>query len=280
MGTGYFLFSHYNYRSGRAISVATRNTPPPNVGDGPRFPFRDPQVRWVIKAAPAQIGRGWFKEDEDGNNVSTSSGPLQGWTNGTATYRDGARWTNYSFQAKVAHRNGTLRLRIRDDGINHYALQISPTDLKLLKVVNGVDTQLGSTLSYAYPSDEYLSVEVRVVGDALSAAVDGLTLFSNIDGSPAAGELRQGTVALHVLTASAAEPVDYDDVKVVRLTGKGAEAETLLSEPFTAQLPNDWAFVDGDSPWAISPKGHKLLDLSPLLNLVLSLDYLHQMKLN
>ena len=50
--------------------------------------------------------------------------------------------------------------------INRYALQISPADLKLFRVADGADTQLGATLPYAYPVDEYLFVDVRIVGDA------------------------------------------------------------------------------------------------------------------
>ena len=260
------------------------NPPPPPgpeipaPGHGPAVPLRDPQARWVIKAAPGQVGSDWLREDEDGNPVSTSSGPLQGGTNGTASFRDGAAWTDYSYQVKVAHRNGTLRLRLRDDGTNHYALQISPVDLKLFKVVSGVNIQLGSVLRYAYPADEYLWVDARVVGNALTVAIDGLTVFDNIDGAPAAGQLRQGTVAFQVLNG--ADPITFDDVKVIRLTAKGAAAETLLSEPFTKVLPKDWTFVDGNSAWSISATGHALLDLSALLNSVLSLDYRYQMNLN
>jgi Tc toxin complex TcA C-terminal TcB-binding domain len=242
------------------------------------IPIKDPQARWVIKAAPAQVGSGWLKEDEDGNGISTSSGPLLGVNHGTATYRDGTTWTNYSFQVKVAHRKGTLRLLLRDDGANHYALQISPTDLKLFRVVSGVNTQLGSALSYTYPAGEYLWIDARIVHNSLTVAIDGLTLFDNIDGAPTAGQLQTGTVAIQVLNGT--QPVAFDDAKVVRLTGLGAEAETLLSEPFTKELPQDWVFVDGDSPWSIAPEGHSLLDLSSLLNSVLSLDYRYQMNLN
>jgi hypothetical protein len=253
---------------------------PPDSGGRPIIPIRDPGVRWVLKAAPAQAGPGWLLRDEDGVLRSTSSGPLQGAKAGSATYRDGTAWTNYSFQVKVAHRKGTLRLRLRDTGTHHYALQISPTDLRLFRVAGGVETQLGDTLPYAYPADEFLSVDLRVVGDRLSLAIDGITLVEGVDGDPASGELRKGTVALQVLTSDVTAGVEFDDVRVVRLTGKGAEAETLLSEPFTAKLPADWAFVNGDRPWAIAPRGHRRLDLSPLLNLVLQLDYRYQMKLS
>jgi hypothetical protein len=248
------------------------------VGD-PLIPFRDPAVRWIIKAAPAQIGRGWLAEDEDGNTVSTSSGPLQGRANGVATYREGTRWTNYAFQAKVAHRNGTLRLRLRDDGTSHYALQISPADLRLFRVENGVDALLGSAIARAYPADEFLSVDVRCVGSALSVAIDGLSLFAAIDGEAASATLRQGTIAIQVVATDGAAQVLVDDVRVVRLTGKGLEAEALLSEPFTATLPLDWTFVDGEGPWSIAARGHRLLDLSSLQNVVLSVDYRYQANL-
>jgi hypothetical protein len=237
-------------------------------------------VRWVLKAAPAQAGQDWLQQDEDGGLLATSSGPLRGGAGGTATYRDGTGWTDYSFRVKVAHRNGTVRLRLRDNGTHHYALQLSPADLRLFRVAGGVETQLGDALPYAYPADEYLSVDVRVVGDRLSVAVDGLTLVEGVPGNPGAGELRGGTVALQVLAADGPAAVELDDVRVVRLTGKGVEAETLLSEPFTAKLPADWTFVDGDRPWEIARRGHRRLELTSLLNLVLQLDYRYQMKLD
>jgi hypothetical protein len=253
----------------------------PGPPDKDRYiPFRSPEIRWVIKAAPRQVGQGWLKEDADGNQVSTSSGPLQGWAGGTARYTQGREWTNLTLQVKVAHRNGTLRLRLRDDGTNAYALQISPTDITLLKVLNGADTQLGERRAYAYPPDEYLLVEFSIVGDRLSVAIDGVTLFANIDGSPDPGQLQKGTVALEVVGTDGSEPMWFDDVKVFRLTGKGAAAETLLSEPFTKILPQDCSFVEGSSPWAISDRGHRVLDFARLLNVVLHLDYRYQMKVN
>jgi hypothetical protein len=72
----------------------------------------------------------------------------------------------------------------------------------------------------------------------------------------------------------------FDDVQVFRLTGRGAAAETLLVEPFTKVLPQGWSFVDGANPWAISPMGHRRLDLSGLLNVVLHVEYRYQMKVN
>jgi hypothetical protein len=257
----------------RTALYETLERPPPR-------PAKDPQVRWVIKAAPAQVGAGWLAEDEDGNSVSTTSGPLQGWRGGLVTYRDGAAWTNYSLRVKVAHRGGTLRLRLRDDGRDHYALQIAPGGVTLLKVLSGVDTQLGSPLAYAYPPAEYISIDVRVVGNLLSVAVDGITLFDEVDGLPAAGALQRGTIGLQVVATDGARPVVFDDLQVVRLTGKGAEAETLLAEPFTAQLPDGWTRADGDKPWAVAPGGHPVMDLATLANVTLSLDYRYQMLLN
>ena len=87
-------------------------------------------------------------------------------------------------------------------------------------------------------------------------------------------------MAIQVVATAGAAPVDVDDAKVVRLTGKGLEAETLLAEPFTAALPLDWTFVDGESPWSIAPRGHRLLDLSSLQNVVLSVDYRYQTNLS
>lgn len=255
---------------------------PPDPPDAPPriVPFRSPEVRWVIKAAAGRVGEGWLKEDEDGHAVRTSSGPLQGWANGSARYNDGGEWTNLAFQVKVAHHNGTVRLRLRDDGVNHYALQLSPADIKVFKVVAGVESQLGNTLSYAYPHDEFLLIDVSIVGDRLSASVDRITLFENIDGAPGAGQLKKGSVALQVVTNGGTEAIRFDDVKVIRLTGKGLAAETLLSEPFTALLPRDWTFADGTSQWEIAPRGTPILDLSQLFNVILSLDYRYQMNVS
>jgi hypothetical protein len=204
---------------------------------------------------------------------------LQGSANASARYNDGSEWTNLSFETKVAHRNGTLRLTLRDDGSSCYALQVSPADVKLFKIVAGLETQLGDTLLYAYPPDEYLTVEFKVAGDRLSAAIDCITIFENVDGVPAAGELKKGTVGFQVVATDGAEPVWFDDVKVIRLTGKGMPAETLLAEPFTTELPADWTF-SGATPWAISAAPSPVMDLSPLLNVVLSLDYRYEMNVS
>jgi hypothetical protein len=243
------------------------------------IPFKSPEIRWVIKAEPGKVGAAWQAQDEDGHRVSASSGPLQGSANASARYNDGSEWTNLSFETKVAHRNGTLRLTLRDDGSSCYALQVSPADVKLFKIVAGLETQLGDTLRYAYPPDEYLTVEFKVAGDRLSAAIDSITLFENVDGAPAAGELKKGTVGFQVVATDGAEPVWFDDVKVIRLTGKGMPAETLLAEPFTTELPADWTF-SGATPWAISAAPSSVMDLSPLLNVVLSLDYRYEMNVS
>ena len=57
-------------------------------------------------------------------------------------------------------------------------------------------------------------------------------------------------------------------------------AETLLDEPFTGQLRSDWTFTDGTAAWSIAREGMPLLDLSQLLNVVLSLDYRYQMNVS
>ena len=98
--------------------------------------------------------------------------------------------------------------------------------------------------------------------------------------SPDARELRKGSVALRVMANDGVEPVWFDDVNVIGMTGKGLAAETLLSEPFTARLPQDWTFADGTNPWAISPEGSPILDLSQLVNVVLSLDYRYLMNVS
>src|SRR5262249_18481442 len=123
-----------------------------------------------------------------------------------------------------------------------------------------------------------LTVDFRIVGGAISAAVDGITLFNGIDGAPGTGPLARGSVSLQVV--SGAGLAGFDDVKVARLTGKGATAETLLSEPFTSVLPKTWTFRDGTIPWSISLAAHRQLDVSGLLNAVLNLDYRFQIVLN
>ena len=116
-----------------------------------------------------------------------------------------------------------------------------------------------------------------MVGDRLSAAIDGITLFAGVAGDSAPGELQKGTVALEVVATDGTKAVRVDDVKVCRLTGLGAAAEALLTEPFTTALPKDWTLVEGAKPWAIAPQGHRVLDLTNLLNVVLSVDYRYQM---
>jgi hypothetical protein len=121
---------------------------------------------------------------------------------------------------------------------------------------------------------------VRVLGRILSAAIDGIPIFSGVDGGGQAGRLSAGTVALEAFKTPGNIAVEFDDVEVVRLHASGQEAERLLREPFTPALPGDWIFTDGTRPWAISPNGHPTLDLTGLLNATLRLDYLHIMKLN
>jgi hypothetical protein len=240
--------------------------------------MRDPQVRWVIKASPAQMTGAWLGTDDDGSPEMTTSGPLEGAAGGVAGFRDGSAWSDYNLEAKVSHRGTTIRLRLRDSGTNHFALQISPSEVKLIKRLNGVETILGKPLALAYPADEFLTVDLRIVDGAISAAVDGITLFDSIDGAPGSGPLTRGSVSLQVV--SGAGPAAFDDVKVVRLTGKGATAETLLSEPFISVLPKAWTFQDGAAPWSISTTAYRQLDLSGLLNAVLNLDYRYQIVLN
>jgi hypothetical protein len=240
---------------------------------------KDPEVRWVIKATPTQAGEEWQSRDENGALTTTSNGPLQGFGDGTGRYLGGDDWTDISATVKVAHGGGTVRLAVRDDGFNYYALQISPSTVTLLKVEGGLETQLADARSLVWLDDEFLLAELRVTGNRVSASIDNMTVFDGLEGNPSAGSLQSGSVGLRVIS-SGAKPVLLDDMHVVRLTGLGLEAETLLNEPFTAQLPAEWTFANGASNWSIAAEGIPLLDLSQLFNVVLSLDYTYQMNVS
>jgi hypothetical protein len=182
------------------------------------------------------------------------------------------------FKIKVTHRSATLRLHLRKSGDSSYALEVSSSEVRLLRIDSGVATQLGSALALSFPPGEYLGFEFQVVGQSLSASVDGIALFTDIDGAPSHGQLERGSVAMEVVSGS--RPAAFDDAEVVRLTGLGLQAERLLQERFTASVPSGWTFADGDQPWTIAAQGHPLLDLSKLRNVILSLDYRFEPELN
>lgn len=245
-------------------------------GGSPAAPSKNPGVRWVLKVSPlGGQDSGWLAADEDGAATATTSGPLQGTAGisaaGTVRYDDGTSWTNLRFTAKVRTQGSTVRLVVRDDGTDHYALEISSSLVRLLRVESGTPTVLGAR-SLAYPTDEFLVVSLAVVGSALTATIDGITLWEDEAGGSGP---TSGTVALQV-TANGTGAAEFDDVEVVRLTGNGTEAESLLSEPFTSSLPDDWTFVDGSTAWAISSSGHAILDLTELVDLVFKVDYLFE----
>ncbi|MCB9765455.1 MAG: hypothetical protein H6739_37115 [Alphaproteobacteria bacterium] len=249
----------------------------------PAQPSGSPLGRWVIKVQPATAGSDFERVDWDGDAVETSKGPLEGTegmsASGVATYDDGDAWTDVLMRVKLRLGGGTARLRLRDDGTDHYAVELTATTVKVFKVISGADTQLGSTYTVpgsGFPSDEYLLVDVSVYDDVLSVTVDTFTLIEQVqDGT---GPLTAGTVGLEVVATSGG-PVRFDDVEVHRLTVLGYRDEQLLSEPFTS-LPSDWTFVDGTTPWAVSSTGHGTLDLSRVQDVRLMLEYAHSVVLN
>jgi hypothetical protein len=235
-------------------------------------------MRWVLKAAPRQIGSGWLARNEDGIAVTTKSGALRvlptSSTSATAIFSDGSAWSDVFLKARVAHHGGTLRLRVRNTDLAHYAAEISASGVRLLRVTNGVETTLAQR-ALAYPGDEFLFVELGVVGQMLRLSVDTISIFDDV---ATGGAVAAGTIALEALNSrSASQAVEFDDVQVVRVTKLWAEAETLLAEPFTASLPANWTFKTAGMPWAIDPGGHERLDLRSLQNLTLKIDYAHEM---
>ena len=83
-----------------------------------------------------------------------------------------------------------------------------------------------------------------------------------------------GTVRLQVDSAGSSA-TEFDDVVVMRLTGRGILAEELLAESFVDALPADWTFVDGTAAWALATTGHQRLDLRKILNVTFTVDYQH-----
>jgi hypothetical protein len=80
------------------------------------------------------------------------------------------------------------------------------------------------------------------------------------------------SVVLEVVSTSGTA-VQFDDVEVVRLTGLGAEAESLLSEGF-AEVSCYWVFRGS---WGVSTTSHSVLDLRSLANLTLNVEYNFEM---
>ena len=160
-------------------------------------------------------------------------------------------------------------------GGSGYSLSIgsaSKNNVTLSKLTAGRATVL-ATATIPYPDAEFLSVTLRVFGDAASttlrADVDRITILEATDTS---SPHIAGTVAVQVNEIGTGE-VMFDDLQVIRLTRVGAVRETLLSEPFQSKLPPEWTFTDGVKRWAVSSAKHRRLDLAKLLNVVLTVDY-------
>lgn len=236
----------------------------------------NPMGRWVVKVQPSKIGSAWLALEDDGSSSQTTSGALQADSTSavaTATYDDGSVWTDVAFRVMVATGGTTFRLRVRDDGTDHYAVEFKENagnqELRLFRVDAGVDTQVGTTktLSGVYPNAEFLECLFAVRGDLLSLSVDGITLFDEVDGNPSAGTLAAGTVGLASLSGGV---TSFDDVRVLKMSSEGSLLGTLLEEGFTSSLPADWTTTGS---WTISSSGHKVLDLTGLVNLSVNLEY-------
>ncbi len=246
--------------------------------DATGVPLADPAVRWVLKTTANTVGSEWLKRDADGVLERTTSGALLGpppaTANPTAVFNDGSTWTDISYRVWVSHGGGRLRLLSRHTGSACYAAEIGPGEIRLLQVAGGAETELASR-ALTYPADEFLRVEFNVVGQTLAVVIDGLAVLGAV---VATVNLPVGTIGMSVIESPPGQDrVRFDDVEVVRLSALGAEAETLLSEPFTATLPLDWQFVDGSAPWSIDAAGHPQMDFDALANLRLKVDYLHEM---
>jgi hypothetical protein len=244
----------------------------------PALPTEDPQQFWVVKFCAEHVGEAWEARDEDGVAVTSDSGPLTGGRGAQAIYPAGASWTSYAATVNLRKSGGQALILVRytpDDGGNGYAVSIGSAardNVRISKLTAGATTVLAQAAA-PYANDEFLSVTVRVFGDASSTTVrvdiDRITILEATDTS---SPYVAGTVALRV-AAVGTEDIAFDDVQVVRLTRLGAVRETLLSEPFESTLPADWTFIDGTTRWAISKARHKRLDLAKLLNVVLTVDY-------
>jgi hypothetical protein len=246
--------------------------------DANGLPFADPAVRWVVKLAPQTVGPDWLQRNEDGGLEHTRSGALVGpppaAVNPSATFTAGEAWRDIRCRVWVTHGGGRLRVHLRQAGEAAYAAEIGATAVRLLHVAAGAETEL-ATRALAYPGNEFLRLDFSVVGDELALVIDGLSIFERV---AAGGQQATGTIGLAVVEpATGSGRVRFDELEVVRLSGLGVEAETLLAEPFTGQLPAAWQFVDGGQPWAVEPTGHPRMDLGSLVNLRLKIDYLHEM---
>ena len=162
-------------------------------------------------------------------------------------------------QVKLAHRGGSVRLRLRDDGASFYALQVTPSEVALLKRTHGAETPLGTPLPLAYPADEYLLVEFSVVGDRLSAAVDGITLFAGVAGDSAPGELQNGKRgAGGRRPPMAPRPPGSTTSRCVASPAWARPRRPCCPSRSRQRFPQDWTLVDGAKPWAIAPQGHRV----------------------
>ena len=273
------------------VGVSTKDDPDPPVenealsawlrshfytGTHPE-PTEDPQQRWVLKFCAEHAGTAWEARDEDGLEVLSTSGPLTAGRGGTAVYDAGTTWVSYVVAVNLRKNGGEAHVLARYDAAtgDGYLVAIGSrkkNNVQLVKLTAGNATVLAqATIPYA--DDEYLSVTLSVFGDSASttlrADVDRITVLEATDTT---APHTQGTVALRVVAVGSAD-VPFSDLQVVRLTRLGLVRESLLSEPLADGRPEGWTFSDGATPWAVSPTRQKRLDLSKLLNVVLTVDY-------
>jgi hypothetical protein len=240
-----------------------------------RKPSEDPQQTWAIKVSADHVGAAWEARDEDGTPIVSTTGPLTASGGGRASFSGGASWTDYAATLNVRTGGSGVSLLVRHDparGGSGYALTIDtvPTNnIRLVKLTNGAPATLARA-TIPYPADEFLAVTLFVFGDAssttLTAVVDRIPILDATDTSK---PHVSGTVALAVSGGGTAA---FDDLRVVRLTRRGAMREMLHAEPFDT-LPSGWTFTDGATPWVVDATRHKRLDLSKVLNVVITLDY-------
>ncbi len=250
-------------------------------------PDAPPTGRWVLKFEAGEAGSDWKLKDEDGVAVKTVSGPLEADAAGDIAIYNSGSWSDLSLTFKLRHRGSSVRIWIRgndaldtacyaeiDRGVLPGPTPPPPTPaVRVGTWEGGTFTQAAERLMDSdYPASEFIEVDFRAVGETLTLRVDGITLLSVA--VPAA--LGAGSIALEVMDRidSPVHACEFDDLVVRRLTGLGADREVVLDEPFTTTLPTAWTFTGA---WAIGANKHEALDLSGLGNLVLELQYEHDL---
>lgn len=161
--------------------------------------------RWIVVT-------GTWQTATDGTTVYEQTDIT---TTNTSSIAGNTSWTDYTFETKMKFAtNGTtpteanLFFRIQDDS-NCYFLRMREDNdsLILYRRIVGINTQIGSTVSFTLVQDQWYTVRISIEGQTINVWVNGTQYFKNEDsgGTLTSGRIGLGTTHYHCR---------FDDVEV------------------------------------------------------------------